>query len=73
MRARGARVILITDESEKDCAVSVRDTVSVPETQTEFQGSLFVLPLQLLSYYTAKLLGCDIDKPKNLAKSVTVE
>ena len=73
VRARGARVILITDESEKDCAVSVRDTVSVPETQTEFQGSLFVLPLQLLSYYTAKLLGCDIDKPKNLAKSVTVE
>lgn len=73
VRARGAKVILITDESEKDCAVYAEDTVFVPETQKEFQGSLLVLPLQLLSYYTAKLLGRDIDKPKNLAKSVTVE
>ena len=65
--------MVITDESEKDCKVSAEITVTVPETLKEFQNSLLVLPLQLLSYYTAKNLGCDIDRPKNLAKSVTVE
>ena len=73
VQARGARVILITDESEKEARLTAEITVTVPETLKEFQGSLLVLPLQLLSYYTAKRLGCDIDKPKNLAKSVTVE
>lgn len=73
VQARGAEVILITDESEKDCKVTAEFTVTVPETLKEFQNSLLVLPLQLLSYYTAKNLGCDIDRPKNLAKSVTVE
>ena len=70
VQARGAEVILITDESEKDCMVTAEITVAVPETLKEFQNSLLVLPLQLLSYYTAKNLGCDIDRPKNLAKSV---
>ena len=73
VQARGASVILITDESEKDTGVTAEFTVTVPETFKEFQNSLLVLPLQLLSYYTAKNLGCDIDRPKNLAKSVTVE
>ncbi len=73
VQARGARVILITDESEKDTKVTAEFTITVPETIKEFQSSLLVLPLQLLSYYTAKNLGCDIDRPKNLAKSVTVE
>ena len=73
VQARGAEVILITDESEKDTKVTAEITVTVPETLKEFQNSLLVLPLQLLSYYTAKNLGCDIDRPKNLAKSVTVE
>ncbi len=73
VQARGAKVILITDESEKDCKVDAEFTVTVPETLKEFRNSLLALPLQLLSYYTAKNLGCDIDRPKNLAKSVTVE
>ncbi len=73
VKARGAKVIFITDESEKETTVDADDVVSVPETLSVFQSSLLILPLQLLSYYTAKLLGCDIDKPKNLAKSVTVE
>lgn len=73
VRARGAKVIFITDESEKNTIVDADDIIRVPKTLPEFQNSLLVLPLQLLSYYTAKLLGCDIDKPKNLAKSVTVE
>ena len=73
VQARGAEVILITDESGKNSKVTAEFTVTVPETLKEFQNSLLVLPLQLLSYYTAKNLSCDIDRPKNLAKSVTVE
>ena len=73
VQARGAEVILITDESEKECKITAQITVTVPETLKAFQSLLLVLPLQLLSYYTEKRLGCDIDRPKNLAKSVTVE
>ena len=73
VKARGARVFLVTDESEKDSSFFVDDTIYVPSTASEFQSSLLVIPLQLLSYYTAKRLERDIDKPKNLAKSVTVE
>lgn len=73
VKARGARVFLITDGSEKETTDLIDDIIFTPETVPEFQSSLLVIPLQLLSYYTAKLLGRDIDKPKNLAKSVTVE
>ncbi len=73
VKARGAKVFLVTDESEKEISAFVDDTIYVPSTAPEFQSSLLVIPLQLLSYYTAKLLKRDIDKPKNLAKSVTVE
>lgn len=73
VKARGAKVFLVTDESEKDASVFVDDIIYVPSTTPEFQSSLLVIPLQLLSYYTAKRLERDIDKPKNLAKSVTVE
>lgn len=73
VKARGAKVFLVTDESEKDASVFVDDIIYVPSTPPEFQSSLLVIPLQLLSYYTAQRLERDIDKPKNLAKSVTVE
>ena len=73
VKARGARVFLVTDENEKETADLIDDIIYTPETVPEFQSSLLVIPLQLLSYYTAKHLGRDIDKPKNLAKSVTVE
>ncbi len=73
VKARGAKVVFVTDEGEKDATVEADYMVTVSGTLPEFRSSLLVLPLQLLSYYTAKLLGCDIDKPKNLAKSVTVE
>lgn len=73
VKARGARVFLITDEVNKEIINSVDDMICVPSTAPEFQGSLLVIPLQLLSYHTARLLERDIDKPKNLAKSVTVE
>ncbi len=71
--ARGAKVFLVTDESEKEISTLPDDIIYTPSTAPEFQSSLLVIPLQLLSYYTAKLLERDIDKPKNLAKSVTVE
>lgn len=71
--ARGAKVIFLTDALTDESETEADDFIKVPKTLPEFQSSLLVLPLQLLGYYTAKLLGRDIDKPKNLAKSVTVE
>ena len=71
--ARGARAILVTEENKKALIKNDYEIITVPRTIREFRSSLLVLPLQLLSYYTAKLCGCDIDRPKNLAKSVTVE
>lgn len=73
VKARGANVFLVTDESEKEAADLIDGIIYTPSTAPEFQSSLLVIPLQLLSYYTAKHLERDIDKPKNLAKSVTVE
>ncbi len=73
VEARGARVIVITDESMKNRITDGYDVIAVSDTVKEFKNSLLVLPLQLLGYYIAKLRNCDIDKPKNLAKSVTVE
>ena len=47
--------------------------ILVPTTKADFSPIINIIPLQLLSYYIAKLRGCDVDKPRNLAKSVTVE
>lgn len=73
VKSRGANVIyLTTDKLGKDG--DFFDTrVSIPETNPLLQPLLTILPLQLISYYVAKNKECDIDKPKNLAKSVTVE
>ena len=74
VRARGADVVALTLEKRRDEMGKNADTViTVPETHPYLQPSLGVLPLQLLSYYIALQRGCDIDKPRNLAKSVTVE
>ncbi len=72
VKARGAETVIVTDESNKD-TVTADHVISVPDTAQEFAVSLQIIPLQLLAYYSAKERGCDIDKPKNLAKSVTVE
>lgn len=71
--ARGANVVGFTTEAGKSLLQGAEKIICVNDTAEEFVSSLLVLPLQLLSYYTAKLRGCSIDKPKNLAKSVTVE
>ena len=73
VKARGAYTILITEERFLSREFEADRVIAVPDTADPFAVSLAVVPMQLLSYYTAKNRGCDIDKPKNLAKSVTVE
>lgn len=73
-RARGAYVIAITTKSGEKQAKDVADKVFlIPQTHELLQPILNVVPLQFLAYWIAKRLGCDIDQPRNLAKSVTVE
>ena len=74
VKARGAKVIGVTTDKNKDKLMGVADhIISVPDIAPILLPSLTVVPLQLFSYYVASLRGCDIDKPRNLAKSVTVE
>ena len=74
VQARGADVLALTTESHAaEMRKTVDNVITVPESHTIFQPSLGVVPLQLFAYYVALLRGCDIDKPRNLAKSVTVE
>ena len=72
VRVRGARVLLV---SQLDCARTEGkcDVWKLPEAPDEFMPMLSIIPMQLFAYYMALLRGCDIDKPRNLAKSVTVE
>ncbi|MBR5442013.1 MAG: glutamine--fructose-6-phosphate transaminase (isomerizing), partial [Clostridia bacterium] len=71
--ARGARVFAVTLPARAGYMQSADKVICVSEVAEELAPSLLVIPLQLLSYYTARLRCCNIDKPKNLAKSVTVE
>ena len=74
VQARGAKVLALTTEAGTQALHKRVDTVlTVPEAEAMLLPQLGVVPLQLLSYYTALERGCDIDKPRNLAKSVTVE
>jgi glucosamine--fructose-6-phosphate aminotransferase (isomerizing) len=71
--ARGGKVILITNESTNIISENVRFTLEIPKTEDCLTPFLMTIPLQLLAYHVASLKNCDIDKPRNLAKSVTVE
>ena len=74
VKARGADVIGITCENHKEALESLVDSaMTIPEVDPMFLPSLEVIPMQLFAYYVALMRGCDIDKPRNLAKSVTVE
>ncbi|MBQ6985465.1 MAG: glutamine--fructose-6-phosphate transaminase (isomerizing) [Oscillibacter sp.] len=74
VKARGAEVLALTTEKFRDRMEKTADfTLVVPDTHPIIQPSLGVVPLQLFAYYVALQRGCDIDKPRNLAKSVTVE
>lgn len=74
VKSRGAKILSITNENNAEKISQISDDVLyVPNSCEMTAPSLAVVPLQLLSYHVAKLRGCDIDKPRNLAKSVTVE
>ncbi|MGL6105545.1 glutamine--fructose-6-phosphate transaminase (isomerizing) [Romboutsia sp.] len=73
VRARGAYVIAIAQEKNKEVEKSANKVIYIPNVDDMLSSILTVLPLQLLSYYVAVQRGCDVDKPRNLAKSVTVE
>ena len=71
--ARGAAVILVTTEDFDGDASQCQQVIRLPKCQSMFSASLSIVPLQLLAYYVSVQLGLDVDKPRNLAKSVTVE
>ena len=74
VKARGADIVALTTESRRsDMEKTVENVLAVPDTHVVLQPSLGIVPLQLFAYYVALQRGCDIDKPRNLAKSVTVE
>jgi glucosamine--fructose-6-phosphate aminotransferase (isomerizing) len=74
VKARGADVLALTTESHREeMEHTANGVITIPDTELMLLPNLGVLPLQLFSYYIALMRGCDIDKPRNLAKSVTVE
>jgi glucosamine--fructose-6-phosphate aminotransferase (isomerizing) len=73
VKARSGIVIAVTDEENPDLEDKADAVIVVPRTHELLSPLLMVLPLQLLSYHIANLRGCDVDQPRNLAKSVTVE
>ena len=73
VKSRGANTILVTNEENDNNYDCIDNKVIIPTTHKLFEPILAVIPLQTLAYEVAKLRGCDIDQPKNLAKSVTVE
>jgi glucosamine--fructose-6-phosphate aminotransferase (isomerizing) len=73
IKARRGPVIAIADEGDKRVAEVADDVIYIPQTPEYLQPIVAAIPLQLLSYHIAILRGCDVDKPRNLAKSVTVE
>ncbi|MBP3468176.1 MAG: glutamine--fructose-6-phosphate transaminase (isomerizing) [Lachnospiraceae bacterium] len=73
VRTRGAFVMAVTTEGNTDVERAADYAIYIPETNKYFTNSLAIIPLQLFAYYIAVGRGCDVDKPRNLAKSVTVE
>ena len=71
--ARGGKILLITDEKNDVIYENVRFNIKVPSVENSLSPFFLTVPLQLLAYHVALLKKCDIDKPRNLAKSVTVE
>jgi glucosamine--fructose-6-phosphate aminotransferase (isomerizing) len=73
VKARAGIVLAVTDEHDPDLAEKADVIMRVPKSRDLLAPLLLVLPLQLLAYHIALLRGCDVDQPRNLAKSVTVE
>ena len=73
VKARKGRLIVIANEDDTEAARVAEHVITIPETLDMLYPILTVIPLQLLAYHIAVLRGCDVDQPRNLAKSVTVE
>jgi glucosamine--fructose-6-phosphate aminotransferase (isomerizing) len=73
VRVRGAHVIAVATEGDDDIAAHAEEVLYVPETDWMLEPIVAVVPLQLLAYHIARMRGLDVDKPRNLAKTVTVE
>lgn len=73
VRARKGRTIVIATEGDTDIQHVAEDVIYIPDVEEDLSPILVAVPLQLLAYYIALNLGCDVDQPRNLAKSVTVE
>jgi glucosamine--fructose-6-phosphate aminotransferase (isomerizing) len=71
-RARGAKIILIHEQGD-DISEEGDINIAIPKVHSDLSPILTVVPLQLIAYHAALELGCDVDRPRNLAKSVTVE
>ena len=73
IKARGGPVIVVVGEGDTKVGELADDVIEVPAVEEFLQPIVSIIPLQLLSYHIAVARGCDVDKPRNLAKSVTVE
>ncbi len=73
VKTRGAFVLAVTNEDNKDIEKNADYVFYIPKTNKNFTGLMATIPMQLFAYYVAVAKGCDVDQPRNLAKSVTVE
>ena len=73
VKARDGNIIAIVSQDDKEISKLADSIIKVPEVIDELSPIINAIPLQLLAYYIADLKGLDVDKPRNLAKSVTVE
>jgi glucosamine--fructose-6-phosphate aminotransferase (isomerizing) len=73
VKSRGARVIAVASHGNADFARHAADVITVPQTHWMLAPALAVIPLQLLAYHIARARGLNVDQPRNLAKTVTVE
>ena len=73
VKARKGPIIAVATEGDRSIAKEADDVIYMPQTSESLVPLLAVVPLQLLAYHIAVMRGCDVDKPRNLAKSVTVE
>jgi glucosamine--fructose-6-phosphate aminotransferase (isomerizing) len=73
IKARGGNIIVVTDSSDPELSKLAKEIIKIPECHEYLSPIISIIPLQLLAYYIADLKGINVDKPRNLAKSVTVE
>jgi glucosamine--fructose-6-phosphate aminotransferase (isomerizing) len=73
IKARKGRIIAVVTEGDEEISRLADFVIPIPETEDPFTPLLAAIPLQLLAYHIAVMRGCDVDQPRNLAKSVTVE